>query len=27
VPARRLAWFVGATLLATALSIRAFTTA
>jgi hypothetical protein len=27
VPARRLAWFVGATLLATALSIRAYTTA
>jgi hypothetical protein len=27
VPARRLAWFVGATLLATALSVRAFTTA
>lgn len=26
VPARRLAWFVGATLLATALSIRAYTT-
>ncbi|HEX5468765.1 MAG TPA: hypothetical protein VFW80_06935 [Gaiellaceae bacterium] len=27
VPARRLAWFVGATLLATALSVRAYTTA
>jgi hypothetical protein len=27
VPARRLAWFVGATLFATALSIRAYTTA
>jgi hypothetical protein len=27
VPARRLAWFVGATLLASALSIRAYTTA
>jgi hypothetical protein len=27
VPARRLAWFVGATLVATALSIRAYTTA
>jgi hypothetical protein len=27
VPARRLGWFVGATLLASALSIRAFTTA
>jgi hypothetical protein len=27
VPARRLAWFVGATLFATALSVRAFTTA
>ena len=27
VPARRLAWFVGATLLATALSLRAFFTA
>jgi hypothetical protein len=27
VPARRLAWFVGATLLATALAIRAYTTA
>jgi len=27
VPARRLGWFVGATLLATALSIRAYTTA
>lgn len=26
VPARRLAWFVGATLLATALAIRAYTT-
>lgn len=26
VPARRLAWFVGATLLATALSVRAYTT-
>jgi hypothetical protein len=27
VPARRLAWFVGATLFATALSVRAYTTA
>ena len=27
VPARRLAWFVGATLLASALSVRAYTTA
>lgn len=27
VPARRLAWFVGATLLATALAVRAYTTA
>ena len=27
VPARRLAWFVGATLLAAALSVRAYTTA
>ena len=27
LPARRLAWFVGASLLATALSIRAYTTA
>ena len=27
VPARRLAWFVGATLFATALAIRAYTTA
>jgi hypothetical protein len=26
VPARRLAWFVGATLLATALAVRAYTT-
>jgi hypothetical protein len=27
IPARRLAWFVGATLLATALAVRAYTTA
>lgn len=27
VPARRLAWFVGATMFATALSVRAYTTA